>query len=1637
MYMTKRFKHIISTVSIVLSMVIGLFIPTIAYAEPDHSGSVFINVVPQTSTGTISAYGDGAVTQNKLFAQDTFSSAEWKTTGIVFAGSSVAWNNQILDAVGGGVGTFPNGVYPLSGTTFSDGGDTFLEYASDNKWTASWREETFDVNSFFNTQTRILTMTVPGWTAGNDIWDPLSPGTILGSRDGDPSYEKIPADAGAAASSIIENLIGGFNEAMQYFNSYVTLSDGTKPDYDQRGLLNMMAHISRGEMPKAGSNVTYNPETATFTFNGGMAEVEIVGNPSLSNVERRTRQSISGEGGDTKRNVQVPASKSEIIDAREDGVVLAYMRVKGESGRNKVDNTMMFPYIVAKAPSITKTHFKGDVYALSFMDVTTSLAGSVYAGEGMYSDTGSNTSIVGDQINSFMYDMVTKALSIFGVKTADDLVFNSAGNLFKNNAYYLYIAIMMPFLVIAVMLLGTSIANNFRKSQLQYINTQQAGDIQSSVGNIGNALIQMTILPSIVRLLVYLDQVLVDMSITIHTHLNQLIGYQHDTRSGFWGTVGGFLSGSAMNILIVIAMAALNIKFTWRYIARSISFAMYFAFAPIQFAIDSFSGNGQILQLGQRSAGVWKNISSTILMRGVDAIGIVFATTIGRLLFGNGILVTLLGYYSISSITDAIRNSLGLANANIQGLTETGQKLTQDSIGVTKKAGAALGASALVGAGIGIGNEKNLMDAQQSAQIALNNKEKQRNATPGKTLMSTVSNGQSVNFGDEVSVSKISSDNIQTTDETFNTNDRRVKDTRTNLQNKTDGPSTASLYQDSGDLNSDNAFQNNGNYYSQTETGSFSQGGNVNQYNAASYEHSSGIGQSYIPEEDLMMTYSQPGLYQGSGYGDPSGMGYLSNSDNGVRFPTDNYDMAIDKMRTDPNDPKGHNYGLDAANGEIDPYLSDIYSERRGLRLPKDNQNIIDQYGQAINKNVDYSNSRFGRTRSLLDRLYGGFDAGARSGVALDPHTVKTSHGVGWHNKMKYSGPEHYGIDKNGNPVAKTWRARVERGSRMTAAALGGVASAFTPRNFATTAVTTGAIALAGMTDHKFDDVAVISAYGKHLESRRTGTNKGPLNSISHSIAGRMMGLDPNKMTTSRINTLSAQTRKSAPNQGPYTHLPEIQSRETGYEGSQDKLVKLNNGTVRKVSDFTNTIKGKEIIPNLQTITQDSSASKYVSVGANGQANITSQSMRDIINNPGSSTQAVRSAQNIMDEIETSGVDSMVYDTQKNQVGSIRDYKASENYDSETIATDSSLDAIRSNIQSNPESDGYFQSGLGDKVYRYDTENNSLEEYGSSYDTVDKIPHAYNRMDMRNELDRINTPESHDLANKLYSTDDVNEYNQYATEAQSMINNRDGASDSDVLDNNVSSPDVGLPSETQDMFTNNIRTADMNTDISTNGAPGNTPKIEQPISDQVDTTVESVSSSTHSENSIITSNSQDISLERSQNTSNDSRKVDGGTRTTSAAEQTIKSQPKNGAVEKVDQPTTPKIDAQSEKGTNNINSTNTGGTRVQETQPNPERPKENVSTKDVTKIESDSTQGRNLNNKNKQKSRRNKPGNLERGGRSGSGDRVKDAMATKEKAREEINKVRAAQQSKVENQVFDENQAMANRNAEMRRNARK
>ena len=634
----KKLKNL-SIIALMGTMLAPTLASTPALAkDASHQGMSYLQVKLSPSTHHIESTINGGETGDNWGGSDVIKTPEYKATGVLFAKSSYNAN--------GGTKA-KEGPTDFGQTLNSGNGSLFSDSGFADTWEEKMKNLKFDQGRGTG-QTENLTMSFPGWGGADRAWD-VSSGGKGKDRNDDKNikYRDINSDVAVDSAQAVSNtLIPEFNKALDEFYSKI---ENGEAELSDAGMANMVWLVANGYFPDPSSpKLTY--DSATGKISGKFKKGEF-----------KSSQGKVKAGG-TVTTVTSPKKDGTDFTTGDQKYVYRVWKGYDKDPNNKYDNLF-----------------------ISWSDVALSATAYTVRDSGV--ETSDNTTVVGDQVNSFVYSMISGALGALGVKKADDLVFGKEGNLFRNGTWQIYAALMAPFVVMGIMVLGLVIFDAWRKANMRYLTTGAVTSIQSSVARVFNAMVMMLAAPMIVIGLIALDGALVGVASGLNTSLAKMAGYAANTGAIAWAMRG--ISG----IILAILLAFVNVKYTWRYIARSITFGIYYMTSPLMFAIDSLKGDGGLFQYGQMTGEVWKNLIGTIFQRTFDAFGLVIALNLGKIIFGDGMLISILGYFAIEAITNALMSTFGVTPTTIKGMAEAGQnmfKRTSGAIatGIVAKAGA-------------------------------------------------------------------------------------------------------------------------------------------------------------------------------------------------------------------------------------------------------------------------------------------------------------------------------------------------------------------------------------------------------------------------------------------------------------------------------------------------------------------------------------------------------------------------------------------------------------------------------------------------------------------------------------------------------------------------------------------------------------------------------------------------------------------------------------------------------------------------------------------------------------------------------------------------------------------------------------
>lgn len=636
---------------------------TASAKDASHQGMTYLEVKVDTGTNQVTGIVNTEGQFNSWGGSDVAESSEYKKEQITWGHHN--WN-LVSTLLNSNKITIPISV-PTGGETFTvKGGSPDFESA-----TKDLKED-----GKGSGEAVALVMSFPGWGAGDRVPDVSAGNKSVsalitdGDRNGDDAGQFKSIDGTAAANSanaVSNKLIGGLNQAIADFAEQTRTNEGNKVQFSREGMANVIWLLASGKFPKPGTQVKYDDAT-------GKISGEFV-NMKVNKVKDPWNKSRAGE---TLVTLESPGKDGDKTEVDTDYV---YAVVKGYQGG------------VGKSGSDT---YASDAYALTWFDVAMSLSAQMVA-DTIEDESEASTTVVGDQVNSFMYTVISGTLGLFNIKKTDEVVFGESGNLLRSNVYNILNVVQAPFLAAAMLILGLVILEAYRKTNMNYLSTGEQRSVMSSVGRIANAVLAMAFTPLLAILLIYLDQMIVDFAIGLNALFN---GFNYSTgwqeqmeKLGMFGSlingVLGFLNPA--NLILAIVMAGIDIKFTWRYIARAISFGLYYCISPVLFALDALKGSGRLFEFGPTAGMIWKNMAGAILMRGMDALGIVFSLALSKILFGAGMLIKIMSLLSAEAISNTVAGMIGVQDSSIKGIAQTGE-------GIFNKAKTAIMAGAGVAA---------------------------------------------------------------------------------------------------------------------------------------------------------------------------------------------------------------------------------------------------------------------------------------------------------------------------------------------------------------------------------------------------------------------------------------------------------------------------------------------------------------------------------------------------------------------------------------------------------------------------------------------------------------------------------------------------------------------------------------------------------------------------------------------------------------------------------------------------------------------------------------------------------------------------------------------------------------------------
>ena len=663
----KNIKKVLASTGLFATILSSGLTATPAFAkDASHEGMAYLQVQLSPSTHHIESNINGIKSGNDWFSSDIVKTQEYKMSGLTFAKASFDANKNTLKLTNFGVYGGGKESSSFEDAQFSD--DTFAD-----NWKKWVEDKQYGIGKSGTTtpnpQTENLVMSFPGFGGSNRAWDlakASKQNPDAGSKDRNKDgnqYRDINATmATDSAQAVSDVLLADFNKALDEFYSRI---EGGDAELSNAGMANMVWLVANGKFPKDGKKISYDAATGKLT--GEFATVSEIYDYSNADKDSKTTKKV---GKDFTGKVKAGGVVTEIITPDSSAGTLG--------GSNKYIYRVYKGYLKNGSD---KSSF--DNMYISWADIAMSATAVTVMNASQ--ESSDNTTVVGDQVNSFVYDALSGALGLLGVKKADDLVYKSEGNLFRNGTWQIYTALMAPFVIIASVILGMVIIDAWRKKTLAYITTDNVQSIQSSIARVFNAVVMMLAAPTIIAILVYIDTQAVAIALGYSKALSDISGY---ASTGGLSTAIRGITG----IIMAILLALINVKYTARYIARSITFGLYYMTSPLMFALDSLDGDGGLFQYGRKTGEIWKNLVGTIFLRTADAFGLVLALNLGRVIFGEGMLITILGYMSVDAITNALMSSFGITPpSTLKGIEQAGSSVYGGAVNRAKKVGKAAG----------------------------------------------------------------------------------------------------------------------------------------------------------------------------------------------------------------------------------------------------------------------------------------------------------------------------------------------------------------------------------------------------------------------------------------------------------------------------------------------------------------------------------------------------------------------------------------------------------------------------------------------------------------------------------------------------------------------------------------------------------------------------------------------------------------------------------------------------------------------------------------------------------------------------------------------------------------------------------
>lgn len=663
-----KFKKLFKKASVLagLGLIFASAIPTgvVQAKDSDHAGAAYLQVELDASGHRIQSNVSYAPIGNAWFGQDVRKSPEWMAEKISFSDASWKFTGSLLDS-----GNIQGALNQIKLGDLTTG-----KYFSPTNTVDKFKDLTEEYEKSDGAGGNLV-LTFPGWAAGDRILQFDKNGYVgegIDRNDDNTSNEFVRIDsknAATAAGRVNDKLVSELNRALEdNYGQLITSKGKRNPDLSVEGFLNLLYVTVAGKFPDTGKTWTYN-------------EVDY---------------SI-----DTSNSVDSKVIKADNIWSKKsasDKLISIYPNRKGSVKSDAYTYAVPKGYQsgVGEGSDVSGGGKKGsDVYAITWADIAIAATSATAQSDKSEEKKDDNNTVVGEQVDNYLYTALSTLVGTLGVRNADELVFGEWGNLFKNNTYEIFLAVQAPFIVFAMIILSLSVINAIRKSSQQYLSINEVRSIQDTIGQCLNAIIMMLFLNTIVLGAIYLNNGIVQFAAQLsHFMKSNQVSNGADVGGGAPGGVFSFFVNmfsfaTITSVLVSFVMVAINIKFTWRYVARAVSFGIYFVISPIVFALDALKGDGKLFSFGSGTGNLMKNIIALIFQQSFDAIGIALALNVGRIIFGNGMIVTILGFLSIEPIVNALMGFFGVRNGSIAGIAEAGLEFHQKAINGAKWATAA------------------------------------------------------------------------------------------------------------------------------------------------------------------------------------------------------------------------------------------------------------------------------------------------------------------------------------------------------------------------------------------------------------------------------------------------------------------------------------------------------------------------------------------------------------------------------------------------------------------------------------------------------------------------------------------------------------------------------------------------------------------------------------------------------------------------------------------------------------------------------------------------------------------------------------------------------------------------------------